>query len=75
MNNEITCTITREIAVLSQNSNSWQLELNEVAWNGNPAKLEIRRWAPEHAKSRRGVTFTEKEARNLYQALKEELGE
>ena len=43
MAKEINCIITREIAVLSSTQSGWQLELNEVAWNGKEAKLELRR--------------------------------
>ena len=38
MAKEINCNIAREIAVLSSNQNGWQLDLNEVAWNGKEAK-------------------------------------
>ena len=73
MRKQFTSKITREIAVLSHNSNGWQLELNEVAWNGATPKLEIRRWAPSHEKCDRGVTLTAGEARNLLAALKKEV--
>lgn len=73
MKKQFTSKITREIAVLSHNSNGWQLELNEVAWNGAAPKLEIRRWAPNHEKCDRGVTLTAGEARNLLTALKKEV--
>lgn len=69
----ITCEIVRHVAVLSEERSGWKLELNEVAWNGNAPKLEIRRWGPDHEKSGKGVTLTEKEARTLLSALREEL--
>ena len=69
MAKEINCKITHEIAVLSSNHNGWQLELNEVAWNGGAPKLEVRRWAPNHEKCNRGVTLTEEEAKKLLSAL------
>lgn len=65
MAKEINCNITREIAVLSSNHNGWQLELNEVAWNDGAPKLELRRWAPNHEKSNRGVTLTSEEAKGF----------
>lgn len=70
--NDITCKITREIAVLSRNAGGWQLELNEVAWNGAAPKLELRRWGPGHERSGKGVTLTPKEAQNLLEALRKE---
>ena len=73
MSKEINCNITREIAVLSSNHNGWQLELNEVAWNGGAPKLEIRRWAPNHEKCNRGVTLTAEEAKKLLSALQKEV--
>ena len=73
MAKEINCNITREIAVLSSTESGWQLELNEVAWNGGAPKLELRRWAPNHEKCNRGVTLTAEEAKNLLSALQKEV--
>ena len=73
MAKEINCNITREIAVLSSTESGWQLELNEVAWNGGAPKLELRRWAPNHEKCNRGVTLTEEEAKKLLSALQKEV--
>lgn len=46
-------------------------EANFVSWNGNDAKLDIRIWYPGHERCGKGVTLTEDEGRNLYEALKE----
>ena len=73
MAKEINCKITREIAVLSSNHNGWQLELNEVAWNGKKARLELRRWAPNREKCNRGITLTAEEAKKLLSALQKEV--
>ena len=73
MNKQISCTITREIAVLSSNFNGWQLELNEVSWNGGVSKLELRRWAANHERCEKGITLTPREAEHLLKALKKEL--
>ena len=73
MTKEINCSITREIAVLSSTESGWQLEFNEVAWNGKEAKLEIRRWSPNHEKCNRGVTLTEEEVKKLLSALQKEV--
>ena len=75
MNKNIDCKITREIAVLSSKYNGWQLELNEVSWNGGAPKLEVRHWSPDHEKCNKGVTLTREEAKVLLAALQEELGE
>ena len=75
MEKNIECTITRKLAVLSSNQNGWQLELNEVSWNGDPPKLDLRRWNADHTKCNKGITLTRKEAENLLAALQEELEE
>ena len=69
------CAIVREIAVLSSNANGWQLELNEVSWNGAAPKLDLRRWAPEHARQSKGLTLTRSEAKAMYAALEKELAD
>lgn len=38
--------------------------------NGNAAKLDIREWHPNHERCGKGITLTEDEGRNLYDALK-----
>ena len=73
MAKEINCNITREIAVLSSTESGWQLEFNEVAWNGGTPKLEVRRWAQNHEKCNRGVTLTAEEAKKLLSALQKEV--
>ena len=73
MAKELNYNINREIAVLSSSQSGWQLELNEVAWNGKKARLELRRWAPNREKCNRGVTLTAEEAKKLLSALQKEV--
>jgi hypothetical protein len=55
--------IIKEIAVLSSTPKTgWNRELNFVSWNGNDPKLDIRDWAPDHAKMGKGVTLSREEA-------------
>ena len=75
MEKNIECKITRKLAALSSNQNGWKLELNEVSWNGDPPKLDLRRWNADHTKCNKGITLTRQEAENLLAALKEELEE
>ena len=75
MEKNIECKITRKLAALSSNQNGWQLELNEVSWNGDPPKLDLRRWNADHTKCNKGITLSRKEAENLLAVLKEELEE
>ncbi|MBQ6076408.1 MAG: hypothetical protein IJK86_09715 [Lachnospiraceae bacterium] len=69
MGKDITCTIEKELAVLSTNDHGYTKELNYVSWNGAEAKLDIRQWWPGREKSGKGVTLTEEEGRNLRDAL------
>jgi len=73
MNENITCNIIRPIAVLSTGSKGWQLELNEVSWNGAKPKLDIHRWNENHDRCSRCSSFTKEEATLLLEALKKEL--
>ncbi len=67
---EITSTITKPLAVLSENGTGYTKEANFISWNGNAAKLDIREWYPNHESCGKGITLTDDEGRNLYKALK-----
>lgn len=41
--NDITSTITKPLAVLGENGSGYTKEANFVSWNGNDAKLDIRK--------------------------------
>ena len=71
---DIKYEITEELGVLSEKSSGWTKELNRISWNGGAAKFDIRDWAPEHEKMRKGVTLTEEEAKQLYKRLGEYFG-
>lgn len=45
-------------------------EVNIVSWNGGAPKLDIREWDADHIRMTRGITLTEEEAVNMYNALK-----
>lgn len=66
----ITCTITKPVAVLSESGKGYTREVNFISWNGNDSKLDIRDWAPDHERSLKGLTFSEEQGRLLYEALK-----
>lgn len=70
MDKQITCTITKPVAVLSENGKGYTKEVNFVSWNGEDAKLDIRDWAPNHARAMKGITLTEEQSQLLYEALK-----
>lgn len=50
-------------------------EVNLVSWNGRPAKVDIREWDEYHDSPKRGITMTDAEAKELYEALKVRYGE
>jgi hypothetical protein len=55
--------------VLSEGSNGWQKELNKVSWNGREPKYDIRDWAPNHERMRKGITLTTDELAELKEIL------
>jgi len=59
--------ITERIAVL-HSSGDYTTELNRVAFNGYPAKLDLRKW--KDGKPLKGITLTDDEARSLLEALR-----
>lgn len=67
---DITSTITKPLAVLGENGKGYTKEANFISWNGNAAKLDIRGWHPNRERCGKGITLTEDEGRNLYDALK-----
>ena len=75
MAQNIECKITRKLAVLTSTKKGWQTELNEVSWNEDRPRLDLRRWNTDHTRCSKGITLTRKEAYTLLAALKEELEE
>jgi len=69
MATEFTYEVTEELGVLSESAKGWTKEVNLVSFNGKPAKLDIRDWAPEREKMGKGVTLTEEEAKKLLDIL------
>ena len=62
--------ITERVAVLSQSGNTTK-ELNMVAYNGSPAKYDLRSWKRENGEEKllKGLTLTAQEAKALKDAL------
>jgi hypothetical protein len=71
---EIKCTIVEKIGIIKEGNNGWNRELRIVSWNDAPPKLDIRDWAPDDAKSGKGITLTEDEARTLKGLLEKYFG-
>ena len=66
---ELKFNIEEHIAVLSTSAKGWTKAVKRVSWNGAPAKLDIREWAPNCATMSKGLTLTDGEAYELYKAL------
>ncbi len=61
--------ITEKIAVLSQNPNGWERQLNMVSWNEREAKYDIRDWSPDGSKMGKGISLTHDEILILKEIL------
>ncbi len=61
--------ITEKIAVLSQNPNGWERQLNMVSWNDREAKYDIRDWSPDGNKMGKGISLTHDEISILKEIL------
>lgn len=63
--------ITERIAVLSQNTNGWERQLNMVSWNERDPKYDIRDWSPDGSKMGKGISMTADEIAVLKDVLAE----
>ena len=66
--NEFEYKVTERYGKVDRGENKWPLEVNEVSWNGNKPKIDIRFWTPD-ARPRKGITLTVSEARQLRDIL------
>ena len=66
--------IVDRFGVIATSVSGWSKELNRVSWNGSDPKYDIREWSPDHARMRRGVTFTDEEALELKELLDRAFG-
>lgn len=52
----------KRLGEISSTENAqWIKELNRIAWNGTPAKFDIRSWSPNHKSMTRGITISDTE--------------
>ena len=58
-----------EHLIVSEGSKGWNLELNKISWNNNPAKYDLRSWSPDHQKMGKGVTLSTEELKKLRDLL------
>lgn len=69
---ELKYDIVETLGVLSTNEKGWRKELNIVSWNEREAKFDLREWNEDHTRMSKGITFTEEEARVLFDILEDE---
>ena len=71
---EVTFAIKKQLGILGVTSSGWTKEVNLVEWNGNPAKLDIRDWDPNHEHMGKGITLHKPEAMMLLEILLRSFG-
>jgi Uncharacterized protein conserved in bacteria len=62
---ELRFSIVKHFGVIARDPGGWTKELNLVSWNGRDAKYDIRSWAPDKKKMRRGITLSGVECESL----------
>ena len=73
-NDRVRFDLLERIGVLSRKDNGWTREVNIVAWNDGPGKVDIREWDPDHKRMTKGVTLFEDEAEALTKVLARRYG-
>ncbi len=73
-NDRVRFDLMERIGVLSRKDNGWTREVNIVAWNDGPGKVDIREWDPDHKRMTKGVTLFEDEAERLTEVLAKRYG-
>jgi len=68
-NDRVRFDLMERIGVLSRKDSGWTREVNIVAWNDGPGKVDIREWDPEHKRMTKGITLYEEEAERLVKVL------
>jgi hypothetical protein len=66
---EIKFEIIKKIGALSKSGSGWTKELNLIRWNDRDAKYDLRDWAPDGEKMRKGVTLSKEELSALKELL------
>ena len=73
-NDRVRFDLMERIGVLSRKDSGWTREVNIVAWNDGPGKVDIREWDPEHKRMTKGITLFEDEAERLVKVLARRYG-
>lgn len=65
--------IIETLAVLRTSPAGWTREFNIVSWNEGEPCYDIRDWSPDHTKLTKGVSFKRDEAKEIFDALMNDL--
>ncbi len=71
---EFTFAIKKHLGIIGTTSTGWTKEVNLVEWNGNPAKLDVRDWDPNHEHMGKGITMHKPETLALLEILLKNFG-
>lgn len=66
---EVRFNLIQHFGVIAKEPGGWTKELNLVSWNDRDAKYDIRSWAPDRKKMRRGITLSGVECETLRSLL------
>ena len=66
---EVRYEVVEHLGVIGTYQTGWKKEVNIIEWNGNPSKLDIRDWSPDHQHLSRGVTLHRNEILELLRIL------
>lgn len=75
MAKQITWDIQKHLGAITstirgrKEGDTWQKEVNIVAWNGGLPKIDIRDWDESHEKMSKGITLSEDEAKEVMEIL------
>lgn len=70
---DISFEIKKILGTLSISSSGWSKVLAEIAWNGRPARYEIRSISPDGTRVSRGISLHRLELEALAKILNENL--
>ena len=72
---EVRHEVVEHLGVIGTYQTGWKKEVNIIEWNGNPSKLDIRDWSPDHQHLSRGVTLHRNEILELLRILLRNYGQ
>ncbi len=72
---EVRYEVLEHLGTIGNYQTGWKKEVNIIEWNGNPSKLDIRDWSPDHQHLSRGVTLHRNEILELLRVLLRNYGQ